>query len=103
MQVMGGKEQEEIPLLSKEEAIAEVRRWLEVERVDPETIFAASGDQTIRYKDLVSHLERETPDGTLLLFAISRGRAMKQTRDREMEALLQIIAPPPPTGKPPAS
>jgi hypothetical protein len=96
-----GKEAEEVPLLSKEEAVAEVRRWLDVEKVDPERVFAVSGDQTIRYKDLISHLERETPDGKLLLFAISRGRAMKETRDREMEALLQIITPPP--EKPPAS
>lgn len=86
---------EEIPLLSKEEAIAEVRRWLEVEQVDPERIFASFGETTIRYRDLIRHLEQETPDGKLLLFAISRGRAMKKTSDREMEALLQIIAPPP--------
>jgi hypothetical protein len=85
---------EEIPLLTKEEAVAEVRRWLEEEKVDPEKIFAASGEMTIRYKDLIRHLEQETPDGKLLLFAISRGRAMKKTRDREMQALLQIIAPP---------
>jgi hypothetical protein len=85
----------EIPLLTKEEAIAEVRRWLEVEKADPERIFAAFGDTTIRYKDLISHLEQDTPDGKLLLFAISRGRAMKTSRDQEMQALLQIIAPPP--------
>jgi hypothetical protein len=86
---------DEVPLLTKDEAIAEVRRWLEVEKVDPEKIFAASGETTIRYKDLVHHLEEETPDGKLLLFAISRGRAMKKTRDQEMQALLQVIAPPP--------
>jgi len=85
---------DEIPLLSKDEAIAEVRRWLEVDRVDPEKIFAASGETTIRYKDLIQHLEQETPDGKLLLFAISRGRFMKKSREQEMQALLQIIAPP---------
>ena len=94
---------DEIPLLTKEEAIAEVRRWLEVERVDPEKIFAVSGDTTIRYKDLMAHLEQETPDGRLLLFAISRGRLIKKTRDREMQALLEIAAPPPKPKGPPAS
>ncbi len=91
---MEGPEQDEVPLLSKEEAIAEVRRWLEVEKVDPEIIFAEYGGTTIRYKDLIPHLEQETPDGKLLLFAISRGHVMKKSRDRGMEALLQIIAPP---------
>jgi hypothetical protein len=99
---MEDAERNDIPLLSKEEAIAEVRRWLEVERVDPERVFAAFGETTIRYKDLIPHLEQETPDGGVLLFAISRGRAMKTSRDQEMEALLQIIAPPPP-GKPSTS
>ncbi|OGB98028.1 MAG: hypothetical protein A3G35_00130 [candidate division NC10 bacterium RIFCSPLOWO2_12_FULL_66_18] len=99
---MGQEEtqQDEIPLLTKEEAIAEVRRWLEVEKVDPERIFATSGETTIRYKDLIHHLEQETPDGKLLLFAISRGRAMKESRDQEMQALLQIIAQPPRPEKP---
>ena len=87
------KAQDEIPLLSKEEAIAEVRKWLVVEEVDPERIFAVSGDTTIRYKDLIFHLEQETPDGKILLFAISRGRLIKQTRDRELQALLDIAAP----------
>jgi hypothetical protein len=86
---------DEIPLVTKEEAIAEVRRWLEVEQVDPEKIFAVFGDATIRYKDLVGHLEQETPDGKLLLFAISRGRLFKQAHDQEMQALLEIAAPPP--------
>ncbi|MGE5850337.1 MAG: hypothetical protein ACM362_09445 [Candidatus Methylomirabilota bacterium] len=94
---------DDIPLLTKDEAIAEVRRWLEVDQVDPERIFAAFGDTTIRYKDLIPHLEQETRDGKLLLFAISRGRVMKRRRDREMEALLQIISPPPPPEKPAAS
>ena len=95
--------QDEIPLLTKEEGIAEVRRWLDAEKVDPEKIFATFGETTIRYKDLIPNLEGETPDGKLLLFAISRGRAMKKTRDREMEALLQIIAPPPQPEKQPDS
>lgn len=92
---MEDAERDDIPLLSREEAIAEVRRWLEVEKVDPERIFAAFGETTIRYKDLIHHLEQETPDGKLLLFAISRGRIMKKTRDQEMQAMLQIIAQPP--------
>jgi len=91
---MPDTQDDEIPLLTREEAIAEVRRWLEVEQVDPERIFAASGETAIRYKDLLHHLEQETPDGKLLLFAISRGRFMKKSRDQEMEELLQIIAPP---------
>lgn len=96
-------EHDEIPLLTKDEAIAEVRTWLEVEKVDPERIFAAFGETTIRYKDLISHLEQETPDGKLLLFAISRGRLIKQTRDQEFQALLRIAAPRPKPEGPPAS
>jgi hypothetical protein len=94
---------DDIPLLTKDEAIAEVRRWIEVEQVDPEKVFASFGETTIRYKDLIPHLEQETRDGKLLLFAISRGRVMKRTRDRELEALLQIISPPPPPEKPAGS
>jgi len=94
---------DEIPLLTKEEAIAEVRRWLEEGKVDSEKIFAASGDSVVRYQDLIQHLEQETPDGKLLLFAISRGRVMKKSRDEEMQALLQIIAPPPKPEKPSVS
>jgi len=86
-----------------EQAIAEVGRWLEVEKVDPGRIFAASRETTIRYKDLIHHLEQETPDGKLLLFAISRGRFMKKSRDQGMQALLQIIDRPPEREKPPAS
>ena len=100
---MDEKDQDGIPLLTEDEAIAEVRRWLEVEKVDPERIFAASGETTIRYKDLIHHLEQETPDGKLLLFAISRGRFMKKSRDQEMQALLQIIAPPVKPDRPPTS
>ena len=94
---------DEIPLLTKAEAIAEVRRWLEVEKVDPEKIFADTGDAAIRYKDLIAHLEQETPDGKLLLFAISRGRLIKKTRDQEMQALLEIAIPPPKPEGPAAS
>ena len=85
---------DDIPLLSKNEAMAEVRRWLEEEQVDPEKIFAAFGETTIRYKDLLHHLEQETPDGRLLRLAISRGRLMKQSRRQETETLLQIISRP---------
>jgi hypothetical protein len=101
--MMADAPEDEIPLLSKEEAIAEVRRWLEVEKVDPERIFADFGETTIRYKDLIHHLEQETPDGKLLLFAISRGLVMKKSRDQEMQALLQIIAQPPKPGRTPSS
>lgn len=100
---MKDSEYDEIPLISKDEAIAEVRRWLEVDKVDPEKIFAAFGETSIRYKDLIPHLEQDTPDGRLLLLAISRGRVMKVTRDRELEAMLQIISPPPPTGRTPST
>ena len=100
---MDEKDQDGIPLLTKDEAIAEVRRWQEVEKVDPERIFAASGETTIRYKDLIHHLEQETADGKLLRFAISRGRRMTQSRQREMQRLLQVIAPPPKPEKPSAS
>jgi len=91
---MEDAEPDDIPLLTREQAIAEVHRWLEVEKTDPEKIFAAFGETTIRYKDLIAHLEQDTPDGKLLLFAISRGRVMKKSRDQEIQALLQIIAPP---------
>ncbi len=91
---MADTDPDNIPLLTKDEAIAEVRRWLEVEQVDPEKIFTAFGETTIRYKDLIAHLEQSTPDGKLLLFAISRGRVMKKSRDQEIQALLQIIASP---------
>lgn len=90
-----------IPLLSKEEAIAEVRRWLETEKVDPDRVFTQAGDQIIRYKDLVACLEQDTPDGKLLRFAISRGRVMKSERSRALRHLLHI-APSPAAGGPPA-
>jgi len=88
----------DIPLVSKEEAIAEVRRWLEVEKVDPERVFTQMGDQAIRYKDLVACLEQDTPDGRLLRFAISRGRVMKSERSRALRQLLTITPSPPPAG-----
>ncbi len=93
---MEPRDLDDIPLVSAEEAIAEVRHWLEVEHVDPERIFTATGEQTIRYKDLIAHLEQETPNGKLLRFAISRGRVMKRERTRTLQQLLQI-APSPPT------
>jgi len=84
------QEPNEIPLVSKEEAIAEVRRWLETDGVDPDQIFTTSGEVTIRYGDLISQLEQETPDGELLRFAIARGRLIKQERARQVQALLQV-------------
>ena len=94
---------DEVALLSKAEAIAEVRRWLEVEGVDPEKVFTAAGESTIRYKDLIPHLEQETPDGKLLLFAISRGRSMRAGRAAGARVLLDILPPPPKPETPPAS
>jgi len=91
-----------IPLVSKEEAIAEVRRWLEVEKVDPERVFTQTGDQVVRYGDLVAHLEQDTPDGTLLRFAISRGRVMKSERSGTLQHLLLIAPSPAAAGGPPA-
>jgi hypothetical protein len=87
---------DEVPLLTKAEAIAEVRKWLEADKVNPEAIFASTGETTIRYKDLIFHLEQETPDGKLLLFALSRGRLIKRDRDRGVQDLLQIVSRPPP-------
>ena len=91
---MGEDGSSDIPLVSMEEAIAEVRRWLDVEEMDPEAVFTATGDQTVRYKDLIAHLEQETPDGRLLRFAISRGRGIKRERGQDQRSLLQITPPP---------
>jgi len=91
---MDAEDRDDVPLVSKEEAIAEVRRWLEVEGVDPEGIFTASGDQIVRYRDLIAHLEQETADGNLLRFAVSRGRMMKTERRRAQQALFQIASEP---------
>jgi hypothetical protein len=95
---MDPQEIEGVPLVSTDEAIAEVRRWLDVEQVDPERIFTSTGEQTIRYKDLIAHLEQETPDGKLLRFAISRGRVMKRERTRTPQQLIRI-APSPAAGE----
>ncbi|MFB3818126.1 MAG: hypothetical protein ACE147_10720 [Candidatus Methylomirabilales bacterium] len=84
---------EEIPLLSTEEAVAEVRRWLETGGVDPHQIFTAFGETVIRYEDLIPLLQGGSPDAELLRFAISRGRAMRPSRPRP--DLLQIRARPP--------
>ena len=70
----------DLPLLTKEEAIDEVKRWIERYKIDPSQIFARTGDQTIRYGDLIPHLEQETDEGRLLLQAISRGRVVRQQR-----------------------
>ncbi|MBI4537706.1 MAG: hypothetical protein HY712_07090 [candidate division NC10 bacterium] len=94
---------DQVILLSKEEAIAEVRRWLEVEQVDPEKVFTATGDSAIRYRDLIPHLEQETPDGKLLLFAISRGRSMRASRTASARTLLDILPQPPQPETPPGS
>jgi hypothetical protein len=91
---------DDVPLVSKAEAIAEVRRWLEVDGIDPERIFTAMGDQVVRYKDLEFHLEQETPDGRLLRFAISRGRIMKAERRQALAHLLQIASPTPSDSRP---
>jgi hypothetical protein len=91
---MDAEERDDVPLVSTEEAIAEVRRWLDVEGVDPEGIFTSSGDQIVRYRDLIAHLEQETPDGNLLRFAISRGRMMKTARRRAQQTLFQIASEP---------
>lgn len=84
--------EEEIELISTEEAVAEVRRWLEKDGIDPEAVFTASGDSVIRYKDLIGHLEAGTPDGEMLRFAISRGRLIRRP-PRSGASLLQISRP----------
>lgn len=71
---------EPTPPITKEEAVAEVRRWLEVDKVDPEQIFAMSAGVTLRYRDLIDHLERETEEGRLLLQAIAKGRVIRKKR-----------------------
>lgn len=72
--------EEEMPLVSVEEAVAEVRRWLTVERVDPEQIFAMADARMIYYKDLIPLLEAGGEESRLIRFAISRGRAIRRTR-----------------------
>ncbi len=73
-------EQTEPLLLTKEEAIAEVKLWFERYKIDPSQIFARAGEQVVRYGDLIPHLEQETEEGRLLLRAISRGRVVRQQR-----------------------
>jgi len=73
-------EQAEPPLLSKDEAIAEVRRWFERYHIDPNQIFARAGNLIVRYGDLIPHLQQETSEGQLLLRAISRGRAIRRSQ-----------------------
>ncbi len=75
------REESEPPLLTKEEAIAEVKRWFARYKIDPNQIFARAGEQVVRYGDLIPHLEQETDEGRLLLRAISRGRVIRQHRD----------------------
>ena len=75
-----GPEQTEPSLLTKEEAIAEVKRWFERYKIDPKQIFARAGEQVVRYGDLIPHLEQETEEGRLLLRAISRGRVIRKQR-----------------------
>ena len=73
-------EQEEPPLLTKDEAIAEVKKWFERYKIDPNQIFARAGDQIVHYGDLIPHLEQETGEGRVLLRAISRGRVIRKQR-----------------------
>lgn len=83
--------EEELPLVSVEEAVAEVRRWLDVEKVDPEQIFAMADARTIYYKDLIPLLEAEGEEGRLIRFAITRGRAIR--RARGTPGVLRITPP----------
>jgi len=94
---MSGHPEEDFPLVSVEEAVAEVRRWLEVERVDPEQIFAMADARMIYYKNLIPLLEAGGEDSRLLRFAISRGRAMR--RARGTPGVLQIKPPERPGGE----
>ncbi len=79
----------DVPLVSVEEAVAEVQRWLD-DGIDPEGVFAATGDQVIRYKDLISHLQRGTPDGHMLRLAIARGRMIRGERAAGLKDLWRI-------------
>ena len=88
---MSDPTEEDLPLVSVEEAVAEVRRWLEVERVDPEQIFAMADARMIYYKDLIPLLEAGGEDSRLIRFAISRGRAIR--RARGTPGPLQITPP----------
>jgi hypothetical protein len=74
-------EDAEPPLLSKDQAIAEVKRWFERYKIDPNQIFARTGDLIVRYGDLIPHLEQETDEGRLLLRVISRGQVIRKQRE----------------------
>jgi hypothetical protein len=89
--------EEEMPLVSVEEAVAEVRRWLDVERVDPEQIFAMADARMIYYKDLIPLLEARGEESRLIRFAISRGRAIRRTRGAP--GMLQITPRKQPDGE----
>ncbi|WP_337288466.1 hypothetical protein [Candidatus Methylomirabilis sp.] len=71
-------EEGEPPLLTKEEAIAEVKRWIDRYQIDQNQVFARIGELVVRYGDLIPYLEQETDEGRLLLRAISRGRVVRQ-------------------------
>ena len=73
-------EDSEPPLLTKEEAIVEVKRWFARYKINPDQIFARTGDQVVRYSDLIPLLEQDTDEGRLLLRAISRGRVSREQR-----------------------
>jgi len=88
--------EEDLPLVSAEEAVTEVRRWLEVERVDPEQIFAMADARMIYYKDLIPLLEAGGEESRLIRFAIARGRAIR--RARGTPGLLRITPPETPGG-----
>lgn len=75
-----GSEDNEPPLLTKEEAIVDVKRLVERCKIDPNQIFARTGLVVIRYGDLISHLKQETDEGRLLLRAISWGRVIRGQR-----------------------
>ena len=94
---MNDPPEEDLPLVSAEEAVAEVRRWLEVERVDPEQIFAMADARMIYYKDLIPLLEAGGEDSRLIRFAISRGRAIRRARGGS--GLLHIRPPGDPGGE----
>ena len=74
------RDEAEPPILTKQEAIDEVKRWFQQYKIDPDQIFARSGKLIVRYGDLIHHLEQETEDGRLLLRAISRGQVIRRQR-----------------------
>src|SRR3990172_8232408 len=74
------REEADPPMLTNQKAIHQIKRWVEQYKIDPNQIFARSGELIVRYGDLIHHLEQETEDGRLLLRAISRGRLIRQQR-----------------------